>query len=235
MQNPSAKPIEFSVQAEGDAYLLCANGKAMQTPGKNALALPTKPLADAICWEWQSGGKFTPARMPLTSLAYTAIDRIAGQEAAIVEALLVYLDTDTLSYRDSGENRLLRERQLSQWNPVLDWAASLLGEKIEVTSGIMPLDQAPELHAAFKKNIENLDVMRLSALSVLASCCSSVLLALAVVRGYIDGQKAYVLSRLEEDTQAEIWGRDEEASERAERLKNEIVAAGRFLSLLERQ
>ena len=36
--------------------------------------------------------------MPLTALAYTAIDRIAGQPSAIVDALLVYIDTDTLKF-----------------------------------------------------------------------------------------------------------------------------------------
>ncbi len=229
------KQLNVSVQPRDGLFILCANDKPMQTPGKHEVAIPSKPLADAICWEWQTNSRFNSSRMPLTSLAYTAIDRIAGQQEAIIEALLVYVDTDTLSYRDSGDNQLLLDRQIKRWDPILQWAGELLGVPFVTTTGIMPIDQPPELIDAFRKNLETLDVMRLSAASVLASCCSSMVLGLAVVHGHIDGEEAFVLSRLEEDTQAEVWGADRDAGERAERVKNEILAASRFLRLLERQ
>lgn len=227
--------LEFTVAEKGDEYVLLANGKPMQTPGKHTLATPVKALSDAICWEWQSNPRFDNTRMPLTSLVYTALDRIAGQEKEIIKALLVYVDTDTLSYRDNGENPALAKKQQEHWDPVLTWVAERLGTPVVTTSGVMPVDQPEALVAAFEKELENLSVMHLSAISVLAACCSSVILALAVVCGHIDGSQAYALSRLEEEVQAERWGRDTEADERALRIKNEIVAASRFLRLLDRQ
>lgn len=234
MQNkPAAPKIDFSITPDTSGHAVCANGKVMLTPGKHPFVLPAQALAKAICTEWQANPKFTPASHPLTSLAYTAIDRIAGQEEAIIEALLVFVDTDTLSYRDTGENKLLADRQKKEWDPVLDWVGAVVGAQFQVTQGIMPIDQPPEVQAGFRKVFEKLDVMRLAAASVLASCCSSMILALAVVKGHVDGEKAFLLSRLEEDTQAEAWGRDPEAESRAQRLKNEILAATHFLRLLE--
>jgi chaperone required for assembly of F1-ATPase len=235
MQDKAKKTLDFSVVAQEQGYGLQANGKEMCTPGKLSFRLPSKALAEAICWEWQSAQRFSPAAMPLTSLAYTAIDRIEDQKEAIIEALLVYVDTDTLSYRDTGENTLLAQRQKEHWDPVIHWVGERLGHAFQTTTGIMPIEQPTALIDAFRKELETLDAMRLSAASVLASCCSSMVLGLAVVRGHVDAEKAFALSRLEEDTQAEVWGRDEEANARAERLKNEIVAATRFLRLLERE
>ena len=60
------------------------------TPAKNPFLLPNPAILEAIKVEWASGKKYTPANMPLTALAYTAIDKIAGSKAAIVEVLLVY-------------------------------------------------------------------------------------------------------------------------------------------------
>ena len=81
------------------------------------LAVPTKALADAIEAEWQAHQKFSPQKMPLTTLAYTAIDRIeVGSKEPIVETLMVYVDTDTLSYRATGSDKLAAA-QKQQWDP----------------------------------------------------------------------------------------------------------------------
>lgn len=202
------------------------------TPGKKPFTLPTQALADAIAAEWQGQQKFIAAKMPLTMLAYTAIDRIAGQEPNIIEALLVYVDTDTLSYRSNSSEKLA-QLQKEQWDPVLAWAKQALGATWETTIGLMPLDQPPKLHEAVEKRLKALDAMQLAAFSMLASGFSSLVLALAVLDEYCDAKEAFRLSRLEEEAQAAQWGRDPEAEQRAARLQAEIVATERFLRLLE--
>ena len=169
--------------------------------------------------------------MPLTTLAYTAIDRIAGQEKAIIEVLLVYLDTDTLSYRASGSEALAKKQQ-QQWDPILAWLDKTLGAAWQVTSGVMPVDQSPQLHKAIEKHLSSLNAMQLSAVSVLSSSLSSLALALTVLERHVTADEAFRLSRLEEDHQAEQWGVDSEAESRAARLKDEINDAARFLDLL---
>lgn len=205
-------------------------GKPLFTPAKNPLRVPSRALAAAIEEEWLANGKYIAVKMPLTSLAFTATDRIAGQKEAIVEVLLVYVDTDTLSYRASG-SQALAKRQEEKWDPVLAWADKTLGIKLEVTSGVMPVDQTPEVHANLSKYLISLSDMQLSAGSVLASSLSSLVLMLAVMERHVTPEQAFELSRLEEDYQAEQWGHDAEATLRANRLKTEIMQAAHFLDL----
>ncbi|MDX2073151.1 MAG: ATP12 family protein [Alphaproteobacteria bacterium] len=201
------------------------------TPAKKEFTLPTEALRQAIEKEWNGQEKYVSAKMPLTSLAYTAIDRIAPQAEAIIEALLVYADTDTLCYRAPEEE--LAARQKAGWDVVLGWSSLLLGVKWQVVEGIMPLDQPPELHAALRAYLAKQDAFGLAAFSVLAGGFSSLVLAKAVVENHLTAAEAYELSRLEENYSAEKWGRDTEASERSARLKDEMLAAGRFLKLLD--
>lgn len=202
------------------------------TPGKHPFTLTSPTLAKAIAAEWEGQEKFSSAKMKLTTLAYTAIDRIEPQKANVIEALLVFLDTDTLSYRASDDQVLL-QKQEAQWDPVLAWAGKTFGATWQATTGVMPIDQSPALHKSVGTYLSTLSSMQLSALSVLASVYSSLVLAVAVVAGHIDGMKAFALSRLEEDTQAEKWGHDEEAVTRAKRLEDEARTASQFLNLLD--
>ncbi len=201
-----------------------------QTPAKKPFVLPTQALKDAIEKEWASGKKFSPTAMPLTALAYTAIDQLDEKEN-IVEVLLAYVDTDTLSYRSS--NQKLLERQKKEWDPVLAWAGSTFNALWQTTTGVMPLEQPEALHAAIRKYLLTLDTMRLAACCTLASGYSSLVLAIAVLQKQLPAARAYELSRLEEEAQAEQWGRDAEADERSRRMQAEIVETGQFLRLLE--
>jgi len=202
------------------------------TPGKRPFVLPTKALTDAIAEEWQTGKKFSPSIMPLTSLVYTAIDRIESQRDAIIEALMVYVDTDTLSYRSNSSEKMV-ERQKKDWVPLHQWAAKEFGAIWQTVDGIDPAIQTPEMHTAIQTYLESLSNMQLSAFCVLASSYSSLLLAVAVLKKRLNAEAAFDLSRLEEEVQAEEWGRVDEAEQRVSRVKAEIQAISRFLRLLE--
>jgi len=251
--------MKYTVTPQGVGFAVCADGKVMQTPDKQALLLPTRALAEAIAAEWNSStrrgeagrgalsegisqksphpnlppkGEGTKAK-PLTALAYTAIDRIAPQPGNIIEALLVYIDTDTLSYRATGSEKLAAQQE-AQWSPVLAWAKKTYGVTWEVTSGVMPLEQPAALTEILSARLAKLDAMRLSACCLLASGFSSLVLMLAVLENYLSAEEAFRLSRLEEESQAEQWGRDVEADIRTARLHDEIMAVKHFLGLLER-
>jgi chaperone required for assembly of F1-ATPase len=169
--------------------------------------------------------------MPFTALAYTAIDQIALKKDAVIEALQVYIDTDTLSYRASGSEELARQQE-EKWGAVLKWAGARFDVAWQTTAGVMPTEQSPALHAAIARYLHSLDEWRLSAFCILSSVFSSLVLAIAVCENHLDADEAFGLSRLEEEAQAEKWGRDAEADSRAAKMKSEIVAAKRFLHLL---
>jgi chaperone required for assembly of F1-ATPase len=209
-----------------------------ETPAKKPFVDLPSALDAAVKKEWEGQQKFVARKMPLTSLAFTAIDRIEPQKEAIVEALLVYIDTDTLCYR-SMDSKQLEGKQKEKWDPVLAWSSVFLSGKKPViakwqtTSGIMPLAQPPELVEAFGKYLASKNAFELAAISILAGGYSSLILALAVAEKHISGEKGYELSRLEEKHSEDQWGRDEEAHRRNARIAAEMLAAARFLKLLD--
>ncbi len=76
------------------------------------------------------------------------------------------------------------------------------------------------------------DDYALAALHVLASITGSLVLGLAVLEGELTPAEAFALSRLDEAYQAEKWGRDYEAEERAKRLALDMDQAARLVSLV---
>ena len=134
--------MKLSIIPQGLNFSLAMDGKPMQTPGKKPFIVPSHPLAEAIVSEWHGHAKFVAGKMPLTSLAYTAIDRIEPQKDAIVEALLVYLDTDTLSYRDDGQSPLLISPAEGLGSGCWHGRQRNSGNvKWNITEGIMPIEQ----------------------------------------------------------------------------------------------
>lgn len=202
------------------------------TPAKKPFTLPTKALEKAIDTEWEKAEKFNPKTMPFTSLAFTAIDRITGQEAAVVESLLVYIDTDAICYR-SMDSAVLEARQKEQWDPIITWIRQRFDVSIAVTSGVMPLEQPEALSKMFGNYLKAVDVFRLTAAALLAGYYNSVCLAIAALDGHVGVSEAFTLSQLEETYQIEQWGRDEEAQKRTEQMAEEVAGIARFLKLLD--
>lgn len=222
----------YTVLSQETGFAVTGNGEVLFTPGKLPLILPCKALATAIAAEWETHQKYNGMQMLMTTLAYTGIDRIRQQKAQVIEALMEYIDTDTLSYRATGSEKLSK-RQEKEWAPVMKWAQRAFSRPWQTSTGVMPVEQAPETHADIKKMLQKMDAMRLSASCLLTSGYSSILLTLAVLNNRVSAVEAFRLSRLEEDSQSEAWGEDEEATRRAEALKAEIVIAERFLNLLD--
>lgn len=201
------------------------------TPAKRPFALPKGALAAAIEKEWQEYETFSPSAMPMTSLVFAAIDQVADRREAMVEVLLAYIDTDTLCYR--SENKEMLAQQKKQWDPLLVWAGGRFNTLWQTTTGLMPLEQPAILHEAVREHLKTLDDMQLTACGMLASNYSSLVLALAVLEKRLTAENAFTLSRLEEELQAECWGKDEEAEVKKQRLQAEIMEISRFLRLLE--
>jgi chaperone required for assembly of F1-ATPase len=202
----------------------------LHTPKKNPLDIPNSALARAVAEEWAGGGRYSPKTMPLTAITYTALDVVAENHAKVVEALLAYGETDLLLYR--SETPELKARQAAAWDEVLNWAVSRFGCTLEVTEGVMPLTQPVESLAALRAHMERMNTFYLSAFSVLAQSLSSLLLALAVAEGRLDAEQAFLLSRLDEEYQAEKWGEDSLSLARMAEINRDVQAASRFLNLL---
>jgi chaperone required for assembly of F1-ATPase len=215
-----------------DGYAVLLDGKPVRTPARRTLAAPTRALAEAIADEWNAQEEHVdPARMPLTRLANTIIDGVADSTNAVAEEVAKYLGSDLLFYRADGPAGLLA-RQAQHWDPVLDWAHDALGARFMLAEGVMYVAQPERAIAAARAAVPD-DPWRLGAVSSITSLTSSALLALALLRGRLSTDEAWVAAHVDEDWQREQWGRDTLAEERRDFRFAEMQAAARVLDLIQ--
>jgi chaperone required for assembly of F1-ATPase len=214
---------------ENNSVLL--DNREMKTPKGAPFILPTRELASAIAEEWRAQeGDIKPDTMPLTKLAYAAIDG-ASESARIAEQAAAYAKSDLLCYRAEHPDELVI-RQARQWGPILDWLAETHGARLKLATGIGFVDQPPEALARLSERAGRLNPFALVALHTATSITGSLALGLALLEARLTAREAFTLSQLDETFQAEKWGQDAEAQARATRLVADLEAAERFVRLL---
>jgi chaperone required for assembly of F1-ATPase len=221
-----------SDDAAPGTFAITLDGRAVRTPKKGRLSVPTAALAAAIAEEWaQQGEHIDPRTMPLTRLANTAIDGVRDREEQVRADLRGYAGNDLLCYRAEGPEPLVR-RQAVAWDDVLAWARSALGARFVLAEGVMPVSQPQATIDAIGKELDKADAFQLAALHVITTLTGSVLLALAVLKGHLTVAEAWARAHVDEDWQIEQWGEDAEAAERRQKRRNEVEAAVKLLALI---
>jgi chaperone required for assembly of F1-ATPase len=213
-------------------FQILLDGRAVKTPKKRPLSVPTRPLAEAIAAEWLAQETLVdPARMPLTRFANTAIDAVNDMLDAIAADIVAYAGSDLLCYRAVTPEEL-KALQAALWDPIVAWGAEALGARLRVVSGVMPIGQPEAALKAVAAALEPHDAFRLTGLHVLTTLTGSALLALALARRHIAPDAAWTAAHVDEDYQISLWGEDEEAAARRRAPRAEFDAAIRYLMLL---
>ncbi len=217
-------------QVDG-GYTVTLDGRAVKTPAKAALILPTMAMAKAVAEEWDAQtGLVDPRTMPVTRSANAAIDKVRTQRAEVIALLAEYGDSDLLCYRaPAPEGLVLRQR--AAWDPLLDWAARDLQVRLLVGEGVMHVAQSDESLARLQRELEAVDDFGLAAAHDLISLSGSLVLALAVMRNHLDAATAWDLSRIDEAWQISQWGADDEATAAADIKRAAFLHAERFYRL----
>jgi chaperone required for assembly of F1-ATPase len=214
-----------------DGFGVTLDGKQVRTPGKNVLAAPTRDLAEAIAAEWDAQGEnIDPMSMPLTRLANSVIDGVAGNVQSVSDDAAKYLETDLLFYR-AGFPEALVQKQAEHWDPVLRWAADALGAHFILGEGIVHVRQ-PENAVAAARNALPLEAWPIGAFHVVTTMTGSALLALALKHGLFDGSQVWAAAHVDEDWNSEKWGVDEEVAARRASKFRDFEAAARVLKAL---
>jgi chaperone required for assembly of F1-ATPase len=222
---------QSEVTGEGP-YGIALDGRALKTPGKRNLEVPSLALAEAIAAEWAGqGDRIQPERMWLTKLANTAIDHVEGEEAKIIADIVNYVGSDLLCYR-AAEPENLVIRQGEYWDPVLSWAEETLGVRFITVQGITHQAQPRETLDAVESYLHRFNAMELCVLHNLSTLTGSALLTLSIASGWLEPERAWLIAHVDEDWQAERWGEVREAVDRRARRKQEFEAAVQFLELL---
>lgn len=217
--------------AEG-GFAVHLDGRAIQTPAKVPLVVPTRALADRIATEWNGQGEqIRPETMPATRAANAAIDKVRGQIAEVATLVAAYGETDLLCYRAEAPVEL-RARQDAAWDPLLDWSAKRFGVRWVVLTGVMPQPQPPETLAALREQVARFSAFELTAFHDLVAMSGSLVIGHAVTEGHDAPENLWQVSRIDEDWQIEQWGEDDEARALATLRRQSFLDAAAFFDAL---
>jgi chaperone required for assembly of F1-ATPase len=214
-----------------DGLAIELDGRAVRTPARALLALPTRDLAQAVAAEWRAqGDEIDPAAMIFTGLSNAAIDHIAPNPEGFAAGIARYAQSDLLCYRADGPDALVA-RQAAAWDSLLDWAASRYDAPLVVTQGVIPVSQPEDSLARLEAAVRAHDPFMLAGLSTLVTLSGSLICGLAIVEGGHDPDALWRAVQVDEQWQSEQWGEDSEAAARNLRRAREFSTAGAFCTM----
>ncbi len=224
-----------AIEPAETGFAVLLDRRPVRLPGGAVLRVGPQRLALAIAAEWQAagggkGGTMSFAKTPLTRLAGTAQERIAGDPWPTVDAIARYGETDLLCYR-AGTPPELVQRQARHWQPWLDWVAAECAAPLRISIGVAPIRQHRSRIAALRKAVAAFDPYALAGLGLAVPALGSLVLGLALATGQLDATQAHRLGALDELFQAEKWGEDAEAAARRASIAADIALAARFIDL----
>jgi chaperone required for assembly of F1-ATPase len=220
---------DVAIVDDPTGHAIVLDGRPVKTPARRALALPRRVLAETAAEEWRAQTDvIDPAAMPMTRLANTIIDGVAAARDDIEREITKYLGTDLVCYRAMTPAGLV-VRQAQHWDPMLAWARDALGAQFALAEGVTHVAQPAAAVKAAAARIPH-DPWRLGAVHAIMTLTGSALIALAVAEGALDRDAAWAAAHVDEDWNAELWGRDEIALARRAYRFAEMSAAAQVLA-----
>lgn len=217
-------------QAEG-GWRVMLDGRAIRTVGGKPQVVPSRALAEAMASEWSDQGEeIDTTAFLFRDMADYAIDAVAARREEAIGAILAYGESDTLCYR-ADPDEPFHARQRAVWEPVLEAAEHRHEVRFRRVSGIIHRPQPAETLATLRAFVAAQDDFALAALRNLASLAASLVVALAAIEPDADVTALWDAANLEEDWQAELWGKDAEAQARRAKRAAAFAASARFAAL----
>lgn len=217
-------------EAEG-GWQVTLDGRGLKTVKGTPQIVPTQPLVDALALEWDKQTEELDSKsFVMRDMADYAIDIIAPDPDAIADKLTSYGDTDTLLYRADPDEPLFA-RQQEVWEPLV--SAFEAGQQVEFTriSGIIHRSQQAETLAALRSRLTGFDPFALAGIETMTTLAASLIIGLSAVEPDAEAVALWRAASLEEEWQADLWGRDIEAEERRAKRQGDFLTACEFTRL----
>lgn len=208
------------------------DGKPIRTPMKHVFTLPTEKLAHEVALEWNAQGeKIDKLSMPLMGYSSVAIDIVPNNRKDLILEMLAFSQTDLLCYRSDDEKLIARQSAL--FDPLVEKVKTHYGISLQVTKGVMPVDQPAGNEAIVERLVAKLDDFRFAGLMSAMQTLGSIYLALLLKDFRIDADMALRAARFDEMAQAERWGITDTHMEKQKQVYGELAALVRFFKTLE--
>lgn len=216
---------EVSTIAVDGGWQVALDGRGVKTQGGAPQIAPTQALVRALAAEWEAQGeRLDPRALPLRDMTDYAIDMVAPDPGTVIDKIIAYGETDTLLYRADPDEPLFAH-QHAVWEPIT--AAFEAEHKVVLTrvSGILHRAQDEAVLAALRERLTVFNPHALAGIEAMASLAASLITALSAVRADNDALELWRAACLEEEWQAEKWGRDYEAEDRRARREVDFLTA----------
>lgn len=212
-----------------DGWQITLDGRGIKTAKGAAQIVPSRALADLLASEWDSQGeKLDPATFPMRDMADYALDIIAEDRAKIAQTLTQFGDTDTLLYRADPDEPLYK-RQIEVWEPIVTAFEEREGIALTRISGIIHKPQSKAALAHLNTRLAKQTPCVLAGIEAMTNLAASLIVGLSAGEGAHDPMELWQAASLEEDWQADEWGRDEEAEERRAKRQADFLKAYEFV------
>ena len=221
-----------TVQKDGFDYVIYLDNHLLKTPKKSLIKLPNQKLADLVAKEWiEQINEIDYNIMPVNRLANAAIDKVGNNVDEVITLLGEYAGTDLLCYRVEEPNELI-DQQILYWDPYIKWAEEKFGIKLNVTNGIVPIEQPVETMHLLISKMKNMSVLKLTVFHELVTISGSYILGLAAVEKAMPSENIWNAAILDENWQSSAWGEDQEQKKNLELKKVDFFKAIDVLSAL---
>ncbi|MFZ2029585.1 MAG: ATP12 family protein [Vitreimonas sp.] len=233
MSEPARRFYKTAQAIPHDAgFAVTLDQHVLKTPKAAAFIAPSRALAEAMAQEWDAQiDRVIPATMPLTQLAFAAIDWTSSSREQRTHYVASFGQTDLCCHRADAPADLVA-RQSMIWGPIVAWGGEALGVTLPVVKGVVAAAIAPGELSKLKMRSEALDDFSLTALSQAAGLAGSALIAFALLHGKLSGKDAYVAATLDDEFALGRWGEDADARARLDAVSAEFDALGRFVAAL---
>ncbi len=233
MSAPAARRFYKTATVSEDGAGVRLDERMLKTARGNALALPTRALAEAVAQEWEAQREhIVPAAMPITQLAFAAIDWTPQSRDQLADYVAKHGETDLVCHRADAPAPLIARQSMS-WNPLIAWAARDLGVMLPVVTGVTPALVPAEMLETLRAHAAACDDFQLTALAQATGLAGSALIAFALLQGRLDAPSAFTAAALDNLWSLETWGEDAEARAKLDRQRAEFDSLARFIAALD--
>jgi chaperone required for assembly of F1-ATPase len=212
-------------QKAPSGWQVTLDGRGLKTVKTTPQIVPTLALAKALAAEWDAQGEtLDPQTFPARDLADYAIDVVSADPASIADKTLTYGDTDTLLYRADPDEPLYA-RQQEVWEPIVTDFEQREGVELTRVSGVLHRPQSEAALAKLRARISSHDPFALAGLELMTTLAASLVVGLSAIRPEADAAALWEAASLEEEWQADLWGREHEAEERRAKRQRDFLKA----------
>lgn len=190
---------------DAEGYTVTLDGKPVKSPSGNHVVAPNQAIAQELQREWEGQTSvIDPQSMGFMQILVTAQERITADRQLIESQIMDYLDTDLIFYY-ADDPPQFAVRQQAVWNPVLQWLQNELKCDLKTTTGLRPLQQDKQAHAALSSIIKQLSMYELTILSITTAETGSVALGLSMLRAGFSADAIYEAAMIDEIVKGEIY------------------------------